>query len=75
MTGSRPNAYWLFCWKFVSPIAMTGILVASVVDMIVSGAGYEVYCLIDPFLLSSNKLGPKCLISGVKSIGTMYCIC
>ena len=42
MTGSRPGVYWLICWKFVSPVAMTGILVASVVDMSFNGAGYEV---------------------------------
>ena len=43
MTGSRPGLYWLVCWKFVSPVAMTGILVASVVDMITNGAGYEAW--------------------------------
>ena len=42
MTGSRPGVYWLICWKFVSPVAMTGILVASVIDMSFNGAGYEV---------------------------------
>ena len=43
MTGSRPGLYWLICWKYVSPLAMTGILVASVVDMAVSGAGYDAW--------------------------------
>ena len=43
MTGSRPNKYWLICWKYVSPLAMMGILVASVIDMILSGAGYDAW--------------------------------
>ncbi len=43
MTGSRPNYYWLICWKFISPVAMLGILIASVIDMSVSGAGYEAW--------------------------------
>ena len=43
MTGKRPGLYWLICWKFVSPVAMIGILVASVIDMSLSGAGYEAW--------------------------------
>ena len=43
MTGRRPSIYWLICWKFVSPIAMLGILIASVVDMIIKGAGYKAW--------------------------------
>ena len=35
--------YWLICWKYISPVAMIGILLASIVDMIVSGAGYEAW--------------------------------
>ena len=43
MTGNRPNLYWLICWKYVSPLAMIGILVASIIDMALSGAGYEAW--------------------------------
>jgi solute carrier family 6 amino acid/orphan transporter-like 15/16/17/18/20 len=43
MTGSRPGIYWLICWKFVSPLAMILILVASVINMIMEGAGYEAW--------------------------------
>lgn len=43
MTGSRPNMYWLICWKYVAPLAMSGILLASIVEMAVSGAGYEAW--------------------------------
>lgn len=43
MTGSRPNFYWLLCWKYISPLAMLGILIASVIDMIMSGAGYDAW--------------------------------
>ena len=43
MTGNRPSKYWLICWKFVSPLAMIVILSASVVDMVISGAGYAAW--------------------------------
>ncbi len=43
MTGKRPGLYWLVCWKFVSPVAMSLILVASVVDIFLNGSGYEAW--------------------------------
>jgi len=43
MTGSRPGLYWLVCWKFVSPLAMTAILVASVLDVALNGSTYEAW--------------------------------
>ena len=43
MTGSRPNLYWLICWKFISPVAMFGILVASFAQMIISGSSYDAW--------------------------------
>ena len=43
MTGSRPNYYWLICWKFISPLAMTAILVASLAQMALSGSTYEAW--------------------------------
>lgn len=43
MTGNRPNIYWMICWKYVSPIAMTLILAASLLDMAINGSGYEAW--------------------------------
>ncbi|XP_033754955.1 sodium- and chloride-dependent transporter XTRP3-like [Pecten maximus] len=43
MTGQRPNWYWLAMWKYVSPIAMCIILLASVVKMAVSGTSYDAW--------------------------------
>ena len=43
MTGSRPGLYWLICWKFVAPLAMFGILVASFVQMAISGSTYDAW--------------------------------
>ena len=40
MTGKRPHIYWLFCWKYVSPIAMIIILVASWVKIFTEGSTY-----------------------------------
>lgn len=43
MTGSRPGLYWMICWKYVSPIAMLTILVASVINLASEGSSYPVW--------------------------------
>ena len=43
MTGSKPSMYWMICWKYLSPLAMTAILVASFVQMALNGAGYDAW--------------------------------
>ncbi|CAG9865492.1 unnamed protein product [Phyllotreta striolata] len=43
MTGSRPGLYWLVCWKYLSPLAMLSILVASFVEIAVDGSGYSAW--------------------------------
>ncbi|XP_074034900.1 sodium-dependent neutral amino acid transporter B(0)AT3 [Leptinotarsa decemlineata] len=43
MTGSRPGLYWLICWKYLSPLAMISILVASIIEIAVDGSGYSVW--------------------------------
>ncbi|XP_016844202.1 sodium-dependent neutral amino acid transporter B(0)AT3 isoform X1 [Nasonia vitripennis] len=43
MTGSRPGLYWLICWKYLSPLAMLSILIASFVEIVVEGSGYQAW--------------------------------
>ncbi|KAJ9595050.1 hypothetical protein L9F63_013647, partial [Diploptera punctata] len=43
MTGRRPGLYWLICWKYLSPLAMLSILVASFVEIAVEGSGYPAW--------------------------------
>lgn len=43
MTGHRPGLYWMICWKYLSPAAMISILVASFVEIIVDGSGYDAW--------------------------------
>ncbi|XP_046465289.1 sodium-dependent neutral amino acid transporter B(0)AT3 isoform X1 [Neodiprion pinetum] len=43
MTGNRPGLYWLICWKYLSPLAMLSILVASFVEIAVDGSGYPAW--------------------------------
>ena len=40
MTGSRPSIYWLICWKYISPLTMLIIVVASLTKIAVEGSGY-----------------------------------
>jgi len=42
MTGQRPNWYWMTCWKYVSPIAMVIILLASLAKM-TTGTSYQAW--------------------------------
>ncbi|XP_056641259.1 sodium-dependent neutral amino acid transporter B(0)AT3 [Diorhabda sublineata] len=43
MTGNRPGLYWLICWKYLSPLAMLSILVASFIEIAVDGTGYAAW--------------------------------
>ncbi|XP_053994711.1 sodium-dependent neutral amino acid transporter B(0)AT2 [Hylaeus volcanicus] len=43
MTGNRPGLYWLICWKYLSPLAMLSILIASIVEIMVDGSGYPAW--------------------------------
>lgn len=43
MTGSRPALYWMICWKYLSPIAMITILVASFFELASSGSSYPAW--------------------------------
>lgn len=43
MTGQRPGLYWLICWKYLSPLAMISILIASFIDIAVGGSGYDAW--------------------------------
>ncbi|XP_077291147.1 sodium-dependent neutral amino acid transporter B(0)AT3 [Arctopsyche grandis] len=43
MTGQRPGLYWLICWKYLSPLAMISILVASVFDIATEGSSYPAW--------------------------------
>lgn len=43
MTGNRPGLYWLICWKYLSPLAMLSILVASFVEIFFEGTGYPAW--------------------------------
>ncbi|XP_064119568.1 sodium-dependent neutral amino acid transporter B(0)AT3-like isoform X2 [Macrobrachium nipponense] len=40
MTGSRPGAFWLACWKYFSPAVMLTILGASIIKQIFNGSKY-----------------------------------
>ncbi|KAK0082782.1 hypothetical protein PV325_009842 [Microctonus aethiopoides] len=43
MTGTRPGLYWLICWKYLSPLAMLSILVASFIEIVCDGSGYQAW--------------------------------
>ncbi|XP_066908674.1 sodium-dependent neutral amino acid transporter B(0)AT3 [Halyomorpha halys] len=43
MTGSRPGLYWLICWKYLSPLAMSLILAASIADLFMYGSTYPAW--------------------------------
>jgi len=59
MTGYRPNIFWMLCWKYISPIAIFIVLVASIAQTAQETAKYTAYvgCVAKPF--SSKNEGTK----------------
>lgn len=43
MIGSRPGYFWLMCWRYIGPIAMVVIFVASLIEIFSKGVSYEVW--------------------------------
>ena len=43
MTGKRPFIFWQICWKYISPLAILIIFVASLVNMASKSPKYTVY--------------------------------
>ncbi|CAL4063494.1 unnamed protein product, partial [Meganyctiphanes norvegica] len=43
MTGQRPGAFWLICWKYISPLVMLTILGSSIIKNIVYGSYYNAW--------------------------------
>ena len=43
MAGSRPFAFFPLCWKYISPIVMTFVFIASVVKTASDKPTYLVY--------------------------------
>lgn len=43
MVGTRPNYYWLFMWKYISPLVIIIIMFASILKMMIQGITYEIW--------------------------------
>ena len=43
MTGYRPGWYWQITWRFLAPLIMGAILIASVTSMIVTKPTYSAW--------------------------------
>ena len=75
MTGSRPWIGWRICWKYISPIALFLILVATVYDLTEDTAKYQAFvgCEQDPF--SSKYPGSKTWTTGLEYPGWGQFLC
>eukprot|EP00795_Rhopilema_esculentum_P000985 gene985-10758_t len=51
MTGSRPNAFWLICWKYISPLALIIVFIATCVKLSRNAPTYAAFvgCTEAPF--------------------------
>ena len=43
MTGKRPWIGWMICWKYISPIALFGLLISIIADLSKGKAGYVTF--------------------------------
>lgn len=63
MLGRRPGWYWKITWRYLAPVLVFGILVASLVNMgikpIVYSAWHPELVSVASFLLSCEKRKPK----------------
>lgn len=65
MLGFRPYAFYYYMWRYVSPAILVVLIVATVIEMSVSPAGYNAWveeevrssCL--PLFIPQNILGGK----------------
>uniref|UniRef100_A0A8D0C2X5 Transporter n=1 Tax=Salvator merianae TaxID=96440 RepID=A0A8D0C2X5_SALMN len=43
MLGFSPNQYYYYTWKYISPVVLLSLLVASIVQMVLSPPGYSAW--------------------------------
>lgn len=43
MTGKKPWIGWRICWKYISPLALFIVLVASIYDLTEGNATYSAF--------------------------------
>lgn len=43
MLGFRPYSFYYYMWRYVSPAVLTVLIVATVIEMSVSPAGYNAW--------------------------------
>ena len=63
MTGSRPNIFWMICWKYISPLAIFVIFIANIVKQASGTYSYNAYVgciLVRVFSLFCEDLNIKC---------------
>ena len=41
MLNDRPGIYWKVCWKFIAPVFIIVVFLASLIKMMVNGIGYQ----------------------------------
>ena len=43
MIGSPPSYFWMICWRYIGPVAMCGIFIASLVEIADKGTVYKAW--------------------------------
>ncbi len=43
MTGKRPWIGWMICWKYISPLALLIVVIATLYDLCKSSAAYDIF--------------------------------
>lgn len=84
MTGVRPGWYWQITWRFVAPVLLVGILIASIIFQLTSSPRYSAWnkntgksdkqdyptwTLVIAFLLAIASVVPMILIAVLRFFG------
>ena len=55
MTGKRPWIGWMICWKYISPLALLIVIIATIYDLCKSSAAYDVFVGCEQVKLYAEK--------------------
>lgn len=55
MTGYRPGIYWQYTWRYIGPVIMSVILVASIIKMCLVNPEYSAWIAEEVLLIAAHK--------------------
>ncbi|KAH3692540.1 hypothetical protein DPMN_193089 [Dreissena polymorpha] len=74
MIGSQPNIYWKIIWKFVAPIMVAGLLVATLISYFIEPLKYEAYDALTATMIPRDYPWYGVVIAFILVLSSVGCI-